>query len=229
MFNTPVRYVPMEENMEQLKEFSYWGKREGKAVPLTYDSNNGQLIYVDENKFTYVTPARKSAYEVLEKNNYQRKEMFVPFSNGEQKPIVYQWLQRMVEENEWNDTFSAAYIVATQKGIKKMDTDDFRIAKIKDVTIFPFSLEVRNIMIASEYEKIKVSGMIYQHLMNETRKNIGTFICLDSKNVLVCDEYGRTFLVEVKGTASDFVNALIDAGYTRTVHPERYVQSVNEK
>jgi len=60
-------------------------------------------------------------------------------------------------------------------------------------------------------------------LFNRSKENIGTYIIVDENTLVICDEYGRTFLFKVQTVVNDFVNALIDAGYTRTIHPEDYI------
>ena len=77
-----------------------------------------------------------------------------------------------------------------------------------------------------EVENMRFCPMITKYLFNHSRDNIGTYILLNDRSVLVCDEYGRTFLISVKVSINDIVNTLIEAGYTRTPNPEYYVKEV---
>lgn len=73
--------------------------------------------------------------------------------------------------------------------------------------------------------------MVMGHLHNGTGRNVGTYIIINEKILVICDEYGRTFLVKVPKVINELVNSLIDAGYTEAPHPESYVypNSAKEK
>ena len=66
--------------------------------------------------------------------------------------------------------------------------------------------------------------MVLQFLHNYSEKTIGTYVLIDSKTVLMCDQYGRTFLIKAKHTVDNVVRLLLDSGFTRNPHPEFYVR-----
>lgn len=65
--------------------------------------------------------------------------------------------------------------------------------------------------------------MTMKYLLNSSKENVGTYVLVNEHTLVVCDEYGRTFLLKTKGVVNDMVNSLINAGYTRTLHPEYYI------
>lgn len=219
MFNTPAKYVPMERNMEELKKFSLPICQEC-FKPLTYGVCNGQIAFVDEDRCTYVTPARTSAYDVLYENGYQKTNMFIPFFSKKNKGERYYDLEKMAEESTWNKTFSYAKAKSNEKAIKDINIKNNFIEKIKDVTKSSIIAELDN------GRKYSVSGMINPYLIEECEKNIASFICLDNRNVILCDDYGRTFLVKLNKSFSNFICALICAGYKLTTRPELYVKRI---
>lgn len=193
--------------MEELLKFSY--RTDGKANPLTKWQNNGQIAFADAFGCVYVTPYRTEVHEILKKNGYTDECFSVPFSDSGERPEAYKWLTQIAEEENWAETYEEALKVATEKGIKPV--------KISQ------KYQLREISYYNDTDK-SYSALATQYLMNNSHENIGTYIIIDKKTLVICDEYGRTFLVKVKTVVNDLVNALIDAGYTRTAHPEYYIR-----
>lgn len=212
MFSEPIKYVRLK-SMEELEKFSMecWDQ---KATPMTFCMNNGQIAYADEAGGVRVTPYRPEIHGILKENGYHEATFFVPFSNGEKRPDRYEWLAKMADEECWAETFEQAFRVSVRKNVLPLLPDNLKsitFKQIRDITAKPFD-DKRN----HRY----FIGMVMKHLGNQTEDNVGTYIVVDSHNVMVCDEYGRTFILTVKGIVNDLVNSLIAYGYKRTVHPE---------
>lgn len=210
MFITPIRHTQLT-SMEDLLKFSY-RTNERSEHKLIVTQNNGQIAFSNEYGWVYVTPYRPEVHDILKNAGYSEKHsLFVPFSNGEPRPEEYQWLAKIADEESWAYTFEKASKIASEKGILPVEvTEKYQIKRI-------FSAWDDNIDHKIYYP------LTMKYLMNETDKNVGTYIYLDERNIIVCDEYGRTYFVRAHILINDLVNALIEAGYTRTPHPEKYV------
>ena len=217
MFSKPIRSTRME-SLEELTKFSY-RVYEQKAEPKTYDYNNGQYAYADEFGCVCVTPYRPEVNGILTAAGYRSAGIFVPFSNGEKRPEAYRWLAKIANEENWAVTFEEAHRIAESKGIQAVDMKGITIRQIRDIT--EQGLDDRD-------NCCFFSGMLMQSLCNSTGENIGTYIIMGNNSVMLCDDYGRTFIITVKGTVNDLVNRLIESGYKRTANPERYIQQYAE-
>lgn len=198
--------------MEELLKFSYGTDRYSKST-LIVTQNNGEIAFSDKYGHVYVTPYRPEVHSILSNAGYSEKYggLFVPFSNGEQRPEAYQWLSKIADEECWAYTYEEAYKVATEKGIKS-------------VTL-PGKYQIKEISYFDDTEKCTAySALVSKFLFNSSKENIGTYIVIDEKTIIVCDEYGRTFWIKSKTVINDIVNLLLDAGYTRTPHPEYYIR-----
>lgn len=213
MFTTPIARNPLK-TYKELLEFSY--RTSYHAEPMTKYQNNGQIAYADENGSVYVTPFRSGINEILSEAGYQQGSLWVPFSNGELRPANYSWLVKIAEEENWAETHEDAFREATKKGIKPVAIK--QKVWVKEVSYYKDN-ESHNIYTAL--------AMIF--LSNNSTQNIGTYIVVDEKTLVICDEYARTFLVKSKTVINDIVNALINAGYSRTAHPEWYIRPYESK
>ena len=213
MFSIPVKHVRLE-SLEELKKFSFQ-KWDAKAKdPKTFDSNNGQYAYADEFGLVYVTPYRSEIYDLLVNGGYRGASIWVPFSNGEERPEAYKWLACIADEENWHETFEEAYRIAESKGIKPVNMAGISFKQIRDITTEYFDDKEKN-----RY----FTAMTMKYLHNSTSDNIGTYIVVDRNTLMVCDEYGRTYILTIKGTINDFVNRLIEAGYKRASNPEYFI------
>lgn len=213
MFSTPIKHVRLK-SLEELKAFSF-RKFGEEAEPKTFCSNNGQTAYTDESGYVYVTPSRTGVLDILLDAGYREGSIFVPFSNGEERPYHYKWLARIADEENWCETFSLAKYVADNKGVKPVDTNGISFRQIRDITEHGF-FDKENDCIYSR--------MAIKFLLNGTAENVGTYIVISSNTVMVCDEYGRTYLLTIKGTINELVNRMIEAGYTRCIRPDLFVR-----
>ena len=208
MFNTPIKHIRLT-SLEEVINFSFLTDR--RANPLTKCQNNGQIAFADKYGRVYVTPYRTEIHAILEESGYTDGSIFVPFSNGEPRPDSYQWLAKIAEEENWAGTYEEAFQVASDKGIQPVKVSG--------------KYQIREISYYDDTNSHTIySALTIMFLMNKSKENIGTYILVDKKTIVICDEYGRTFLLKSKTVVNDIVNALLDAGYTRTIHPEWYIR-----
>lgn len=210
MFNKPIRHVRIAD-LEELMQFSYQVIEhcEGKF----YCQNNGQIAFSDGSGNVMVTPYRSEIEDILKSAGYKYGCLYVPFSNEETKPEAYIWLAKIANEENWAETYEKAAEIAKSEGIKEAQLNLAQIKQVKQIS------EGYNDTATNTY----YTAMVKKYLLHDTGKNIGTYIVVDDKTLMVCDEYGRTFLIKVKTVVNDTVNSLIEAGYKRTTHPEWYV------
>lgn len=210
MFTNPIMYTRLK-SLEELLKFSYMANGCSKHR-LVKNFNNGQIAFADQYGCVYVTPYRPEIDTILSEAGFSENYgLFVPFSNGEQRPEAYKWLAKIAEEECWAYTHEKAYQEATEKGIKPVTLRGKY--QIKEISSY-LDTDTHTIYCA----------LTMQLLMNSSKENIGTYILVDEKTLVICDEYGRTFLLKAKTIVNDIVNMLIEAGYTRTPHPEYYIR-----
>ena len=93
--------------MEDLFKFSYLTNQTAKQK-LIFDQNNGQIAFSDEYSRIWVTPFRTEISDVLVDANYVMGSIFVPFSNGEEIPVQYDWLKKIDDRESWAETYERA-------------------------------------------------------------------------------------------------------------------------
>ena len=209
MFTNPIKHTTLT-SMDELFKFSYRTDNKGQKE-FTYWQNNGQIAFVDDFHTVWVTPYRTEIDSLLKEAGYSEGGVFVPFSNGEKVPEAYAWLRKIAEAENRARTHEEAFEKATERGIKPVYVK--QKVQVKEIDCW----------YEDDESNTTYSPMTMMYLMNSTDENIATYIVVDEKTLLICDEYGRTFLVKVKTVINDIVNTLIEAGYTRTARPERYV------
>ena len=215
MFNNPIMYTRLK-NLDELLNFSLRTDSRSERAK-TYTTNNGQVAFTSKYGYVYVTPYRPEILSILEKEGYSESfSLFVPYSNGEKRPDEYVWLAKIAELECWAYTHEKAWEVALEKGIDHVHTDN-SLYQIKEISYF-----------YDESAKTTYSSMCMKYLHNNSRENIGTYIIVNDKTILICDEYGRTFLVKSKKVINDLVNDLIVAGYRHNSNPYYYVHFDNE-
>ena len=223
MFIAPINYSPLT-TLEELENFSKLeGYRPNNPVKA-YCTNNGVVAYTDANNTLWVTPSRPEITELLEKEGFERKSFCVPYSNGEKRDSHFMWLAKIATEETWNYTYAQAMKIAEKRQLQIVD---FRHAetKYRITEINSDYIEELYTTPPESRPELVYSPMTMQYLMNETDQNIGTYIIIDSKKFLVCDGYGRTYLVETKSCINELINMLILAGYSRTQNPQFYVKN----
>lgn len=208
MFNKPIKHTRLNTLEEVIKVSFQTGER---TTPKVKCQNNGQIAFTNDYGIVYVTPYRTEIHSILEEAGYKEGSIFVPFSNGEERPDSYKWLAKIAEEENWAHTYEKAFEVAMEKGITPF-------VKLSG------KYQIKEISYYNDTDTHTVySALTTMYLMNNSKENVGTYILVDEKTIVICDEYGRTFLLKAKTVVNDIVNSLIDAGYTRTYHPEWYI------
>ena len=127
-----------------------------------------------------MTPYRSEIEEIFIKNEYHKTSMFVPFSNGEERPKRYNWLAKIADEELWAETFEEAFDIAIDKGIEMIYPKkiSLQFKQFRNLTFENFD---------DKDNKCCYCGMILQNLHNDTSENIGTYIVIDDNMVMVCD------------------------------------------
>jgi len=214
MFTIPIKHTRFN-TIGEVYKFSY--KTKGRTEPLRYFERNGNIAFSDANGEIHVTPFRSEIPVLLKSEGYLKTSMWVPFCDDEEEPEAYCWLKSIADEEKWAETYETALRLSTAR-------------QIKPVKLNTKNLQIKEILYCYDdvYNHRKYERMIELFLRFNTKDNIATYILIDEKTVLICDEYGRTFLVKAKTVINDVVNTLIDAGYTRTIHPEKYVSTLVE-
>lgn len=211
MFTQPIKRTLLN-SVEEIKSYSY--RMNGfSSKKMVRWQDNGQIAFADENGVLYVTPYRAEIHDILKKAGYEESSLSVPFSSGGNKPESYEWLEKIALQENWATTHLLAYGISSTKEIKHVDLSSIE-EKIHVSEIF-------------RYED-KDTNKIYHHMVNlwlpnGEEDNLGTYIIIDKKTLVVCDEYGRTFLIKLKSVINTIVNTLIDAGYRHNPNPARYV------
>ena len=213
MFKAPVKHTPLK-SLEEVKKYSDLRNTTVNS-PMVYCKNNGHIAFSDEKSNLWVTPYRQEIIPILDKNGYTSSSLPVPYSCDTEISDYdyYRWLIRIAHQENWAATHTEAFSIASKKGILPVDisTDRLHIHEIG------FFTDEELFMNFSAMGDLWLSGL--------SKENIGTYIVIDSKTLLVCDEYCRTFLLKSKDIINDILNELIDAGYRANPHPWYYVHS----
>ena len=210
MFNTPIKHTRLK-NLQEVFDFSY--VTSFKDRPKKKYKTDGYIIFTDQIGNVFFTPVRPEIDDILKENGYQNSRTPISFSPENANPFSLLWIEKIAKEENWAYTYECAFNFACSKGIKPVtiNNDDFEIVEI---------------IFNNKYDDINTHTCYYgltKKFLKDSKHNIGTYIFVDEKTIVICDEYGRTFLLKSKTIINDLVNTLIDAGYTRTIHPERYL------
>ena len=161
--------------------------------PKKFCKYQNQVVFVTEEKIAYVSPEREGIFDIMKKEGYEEGDFFV--INQEKSFIEklystikgkeYNWFLKMKEEEEKNLLYERLHIIAEKKGIKSVEFDEEQLEVFRDV---------------SESDQ-DLDGFTYTSMTNPkyvliSQENVGTYIRTNSKTVLLCDEYGRTFLLK---------------------------------
>lgn len=212
MFAAPISYNRLT-TLEEVMNYSYLTEKVSDHT-MVWCQNNGQIAFSDAEGCIRVTPYRPEIHGILQEAGYHEYTIWVPFSNYyDVAPERYKWLQKMAEEACYAYTYAEAKKIADEKGIKSVEVN--QKVHVKQISYF-----------IDETSQMVFSEMATKFLFNESKENIGTYILVDTKTLLVCDEFGRTYLVKVKNVINSVVNTLIRAGYKLTQHPEYYVRKI---
>ena len=212
MITTPIQH----KALKSMKDVMRWTYRihsmsEEKCVAKTVAIQKRRAIMLaDEAGCIYVTPYRPEIRGILEKAGYTYTNectLLVPFS-GSEVPTRYKWLEKIAEEENWASTYEKAAQVANQKGIKPVKVG--KGYSIREISSPYYDRDDKTIYIP----------MIEMYLDLATDKNVGTYVLVNEHTLVVCDEYGRTFILKNSKGVYNMVNSIINAGYTRMLHPE---------
>lgn len=214
MFTKPIKH----KALTSMKEVMRWSYRtysslsEEKLVAKTVAiQQNRAIVFADEAGCIYITPYRPEIWGILKEAGYTNEcTLSVPFSSGGEVPARYKWLQKIAEEENWASTYEKTAQIAQKKGIKPVKVR--KSVYYKEITSPYYDTEDNTLYLP-----------MTEMYLDLTDKNVGTYVLVDANTVLVCDEFGRTYLLKNQGVINALVNELISSGYTRTLHPEYYV------
>lgn len=196
--------------MEEIANFSILTDR--YAYPFSKWQENGRIAFSDQYGKVYLTPYRTEIPHILQAEGYRDECISIPSLSNSQQEYAYQWLTKIADQQNWSMTYQKAFQIASKKGIKNVKvTGKYHVKEI--VSCYE-----------DREEHLLYSPLTTQFLLDSSEENIATYILIDEKTLMVCDEYGRTFLLKAKNVVNELVNELIDAGYTHTIHPERYIR-----
>ncbi len=207
MFIPPIKPNVETFSMEDILRFSCKVDFEEKLSPFLFTSHGDDVVFSDALGHLYITPFRTNLFCVLSALNYHESSALPnPFENKDM-PAEYLWIKRMIEEENWAETYQRAFKNSVEKGISSIDisTNGFTIKEIQYETDY------------------FIKPLCSLWLNGKSKENIGTYIYLSPKEVVVCDEYGRTFYIKGNIILNNIINTLISAGYKHTESPEKYV------
>lgn len=224
MFFEPVRYTKLRNAFEVMKYSKLVFTQSNTSIKKVYCIYRDQIIFVDENGYGYMTPYREEIMDVLEKEDgYKSSSFILNMPESSRKEIDrqmqqedYKWLMQMANSEEWNLTFEKAHTAAQNNNVKEVEIDESLIRFFQDVTTEEYIL-------GAGKGSIAFKGMVEKHLNNGSELNVASFIRFNSTTLLICDNYGRTFLVRFTKSTNHVVNQLLEAGYTYTTYPWLYV------
>ena len=214
MFTSLIRRVELS-TLADVKNFSeqQWNRKSEERK--VFYQNNGQIAFIDEMGNYFVTPYRTEIQSILRSNGYKEYSIFVPNSNGEATSARYDWLRKLAERENWALTHEEAYAYSQEKGICevsiKCNPKHYQYKEVDEYSIHD--------------EKWFYRPMVMMYLANSSRESISTYIQVDDKIILVCDEYGRTFKVtaHTQHAYNSIVNAMLEAGFKPNHTPEAFV------
>lgn len=206
MFARPIKYSPLN-SLEELIDFSIQLPcNHEERLRKIWNVNSGWVIFYNSSYSHFLTPWRPEIPKILKEHDiFENNKLFVPPVSEYDKTRA-NWLWKIASEECWAYAHQEAKKIADEKGIKEVEIAES--VKVREITF--------------DYNGYR--PMVMKSLSNDSRLNIGTYILVDDKTVYVCDEYGRSYVVEVKKVINDVINMLIDAGYTRNIHPWLYIQ-----
>lgn len=221
MFYEPIRYVPLKSLKEVMdNSIELIVTCLGNPKEFTHFQDN--IVFINGRSQTFVTPLRKEITKILEDNGYKEGDYFI--RSGDKEYIEklnatingteFMWLKYMANEQAWNLAYQEAYKYATSKNIMTVEPEMSSIIDFECID-----------------DDKTIDNTVYRMMMTNRSfgySYVGTFIRAKENTVLLCDEYGRTFLVTFKYSANEFINQLIKANYTRAQYPWIFVQKLEE-
>ena len=212
MFTAPSTYSRIT-NVEEILKVSYRTKYHA-AKQLAKWQNNGQVAFSGPDGYIWVTPYRPEIHGILEDAGYHDEGLYVPFSGTTYgRPEKYQKLIELAKTSCKAYTQEEAFKVASEKGIQPVNVDS-TLYQVEEFTSY-----------TDPETQIHYTELVMTFLANNSGKNVGTFIVVNDHTLVICDEYGRSFLVTATSSdlIDDLVGKLVNSGYTSTTYPECYV------
>lgn len=211
MFDPPIKCTRLK-TMEELISFSYKSTSSGAPLSYFWLSDHVAFLFTDSYGSVFIAPWRPEITSLLCKNQYQVNESLkIPYELYSE-PYRYTLLKDIAEQEIWAFTYEKAYEASQEK------------------TIQPVSLEQVNFTITAiessrndDNKRLSFQPMVEPLLDGDSADNVATYIIIDNKTLLLCDEYGRTFLLRTKRVINPIVNKLMKANYTRNPNPEKFV------
>ena len=211
MFYTPIkstRFLTLSEVISFSVEQSNPTQQDTSRTLIKFQ-DNGNIAYITKDGKLFVTPYRQEIDAILSSEGFTDSTIAIPRISSER----YRWLQKIANQEFCARRHEEAHKIAVDKKIRAVSLDP----KIYYKQIF------------SEYTdggmKLTLYTMFPMKQIMDFHDNIGSYIIIDEQALLVCDEYGQTFLIKTKGSViNGVVNELITSGYLHNANPEKYVK-----
>lgn len=220
MFYAPFRELPSPNTIEELYEYAYSIKSPIDWIPQKnsfYQIRNQVYLISNSVQKLYLVPEWPQLSKILQKSYLQLQPTpDVPKEKLFAQQHASQWKTLVEYSNmvQWSHVFPKCKAIADQKGILPCDIP-MDLFDVTDVTFHPHELKAHYPDVYSR-SSITFYGMINPSFWQRDSHFVGTFIFIQNF-LLVCDEYGRTFLLQAKNPQSpldEAVNRLLDTGYT---------------
>ncbi len=213
----PIRYNPLK-TLDELKDFSLYLGTNSDITPNTYlFKDSVAFIFSDSEHKLFITPFRPEIETIFKKLGFQLDEKSDFNFSCVSENNRYHYLTEIARQEIMAYTYEQANQIFNEKGIK--DFHLYETQKVKEV-----SFEIDGLKCELPCGKIKIYPMVLPLFKNDTFNCVGTYIVLDSNHVVVCENFGRTILVETNPNINNLVNTLIDCGYTRNPIPEKFIE-----
>ena len=180
MFGNPMKHTRLS-SMEELLKFSYSTDRHSK-YPFQVTACNGNIAFSDVNCNIWATPYRPEVFDILNGNGYCidkcKETLSVPSFRAGNCALTY----------------ANSFKIATEKGLKPVCIDQSKyMFKIMEISCYYKDMETH----ASYLPLVSC----FHH--NSSENNIGTYIVINPKSLVICDEYGRTWLLKIKTSINE--------------------------
>lgn len=212
MFYAPIRHTPLKYPSDVLNFSCYTGYTAEKIK--TFFQKDSDIFICNEDGKVFATPFREEIPIVLEEFGF-KQECF----EGGFSPIPrrisekYFILQEMAEREKQLKFYEENFKKSPQRDSSYTIPENLRFSNY-EIT------GPRTVGINIEYN---IRPLFCE---NNENHNISTFIIFHNDNrILLCDEYGRTFLISFNSTDDlhIFVNFLLESNFSYTIHPEEYI------
>ena len=234
MFDDPIRLIPRINSFSKLVQYSIhvFPPQTTPLHPMQYiHVTNDYYLFCLEDGSQYITvpwlgvnDTFFKAYGYEEVKSCQVTEAGQKFLDKFSVQTSMLWEQAMLQR--WTCAFEKCYNTTQLRDPKIGSVEIHEPVKIHDVTFNPYVFQKKTLHFnGMKSQSVTCYGMVscYPNLMG--MDNCGTFI-FGKTFLLVCDEYGRTFLIlqtEDMISLSPIVDRLLQANYTLTKNPDHYV------